>query len=132
MNYWERNPGDEIVRVSMVTMPYRTANALSDISQERRRQTEKWGRQLLPNGTTDDDYAKGLRDHFRAFVDSLPDPYSPRRLTWLDVLQEEFLEAAAETDPVKLREELIQIGAVVAAWVEAIDNNEIVPEVKGL
>jgi len=40
--------------------------------------------------------------------------------TWLDVV-DEWREAFAERDPVKLRAELIQVAAVAAKWVAAID-----------
>lgn len=42
--------------------------------------------------------------------------------TWLLIALEEALEAFSETDPVKLRAELVQLGAVVVAWIEAIDR----------
>lgn len=42
--------------------------------------------------------------------------------TWADVLSEEFLEAVAEVDPVKLRAELLQVAAVAARWVEYLDT----------
>lgn len=44
------------------------------------------------------------------------------QLTWKDILNEEFYEAMAEEEPVKLRTELIQVSAVAAAWAEAIDR----------
>jgi hypothetical protein len=43
-------------------------------------------------------------------------------LTWADILEEEIAEALAESDPVKLRAELVQSGAVIVAWIEAIDR----------
>jgi len=42
--------------------------------------------------------------------------------TWEMILLEEVWEALAETDPVKLRAELIQVAAVAVAWVEDIDS----------
>ena len=44
--------------------------------------------------------------------------------TWADILREEYFEALAETDPARLRVELIQVAAVAVAWVEAIDRAE--------
>jgi hypothetical protein len=35
---------------------------------------------------------------------------------------EEVFEALVETDPAKLRDELLQVAAVAVAWVEAIDR----------
>ena len=43
-------------------------------------------------------------------------------VTWVLIAVEEVCEAFAETDPAKLRTELIQAAAVLTAWVEAIDR----------
>lgn len=44
------------------------------------------------------------------------------KTTWLGIALEEIAEAFAETDPIKLRAELIQVAAVAVAWVEHIDR----------
>jgi len=44
------------------------------------------------------------------------------RLTWRHILFEEVAEALAEDDPALLRGELVQVGAVVAQWLQAIDH----------
>jgi hypothetical protein len=44
---------------------------------------------------------------------------------WDGVLLEEVYEALAETDPAKLRAELIQVAAVAMTWAEAIDRRQI-------
>lgn len=46
------------------------------------------------------------------------------RGTWRDILAEEFNEALAESDPDRLRAELVQVAAVAVNWVEAIDRRE--------
>lgn len=82
------------------------------------RQDIRWGEQNHPDGTglTEDDTrvarVKALNDHYVA-EDSL---------TWRDILLEEVYEVFAETDPARLREELVQVAAVAVAWVEAIDR----------
>jgi hypothetical protein len=43
-------------------------------------------------------------------------------LDWLHILREEVAEAFAESDPAKLRAELVQVAAVAVNWVEAIDR----------
>jgi hypothetical protein len=43
-------------------------------------------------------------------------------LTFADVLDEEASEALAETDPLKLREELVQVMAVCLRWVDRLDR----------
>jgi hypothetical protein len=45
-------------------------------------------------------------------------------LTWDGILLEEVYEALAEADPVKLREELVQVAAVAASWVVALDRRK--------
>ncbi len=42
--------------------------------------------------------------------------------TWALILAEEFFEAMAESNPLCLREELIQVAAVAVQWIEAIDR----------
>lgn len=44
------------------------------------------------------------------------------QLAWDGILLEEVFEALGETDPAALRAELVQVAAVAAAWVEAIDR----------
>lgn len=44
---------------------------------------------------------------------------------WDGILLEEVWEALAEADPAKLRTELIQVAAVAAAWIQAIDRRAL-------
>lgn len=90
----------------------------SEIVTERIRQDKKWGEQNHEDGTgkPGDIYqahtARELTEsRFKTGIG-----------TWKDILREEVYEAFAETDPDKLREELIQVAAVAASWVEAIDR----------
>ncbi|TMR89003.1 NUDIX domain-containing protein [Nonomuraea basaltis] len=48
-------------------------------------------------------------------------------LTWRHVLAEEVLEAFAESDPDRLRAELIQVAAVAAKWAQALDRRPGAP-----
>lgn len=89
---------------------------LAAVESERWRQQRKWGEQNHPDGTG---AFKPEAERFRAQCDRL---FREGRGTWKDILFEELFEAMAETDPVKLREELIQTAAVIVAWVEAIDR----------
>lgn len=45
-------------------------------------------------------------------------------VTFADILLEEVFESLAEDDPDKLRAELIQVAAVAAQWIEAIDRKD--------
>lgn len=104
---------------------------------EEQRQDNKWGEQNHPDGTgrtrlplyllsdnaIDDTLRAGdLSERFKAETD-----YKARNkaLTWADILLEEIFEALAEDDPKKLREELIQSGAVIAQWIRAIDRRSV-------
>lgn len=89
-----------------------------DIDDERALQDDKWGEQNHPDGTGGQFYVD-MADLFRRNTDRSARAGS---LTWRDVLTEEVYEAYAETDPAALRAELVQVAAVAAAWVEAIDR----------
>lgn len=93
-----------------------TGRVLDLVYAERVRQVEKWGEQNHPDGTHHSPIHADMvrRDCERAFRDG--------RGTWRHILSEEVAEAYAETDPEKLRAELVQVAAVAVAWVEAIDR----------
>lgn len=101
--------------------PISTEVALSSVGRERERQYTKWGPQHHPDGTDDGFTAKAKREYARRICD---ENAAAGRGTWLDILTEEVAEAFAETDPVKLRKELVQVAAVAVAWVEDIDSRE--------
>lgn len=91
------------------------------VDAERRSQLEKWGDQRHPNATAitgDRDRANNARH--------VCDVLAERGMVgWRDILNEEVQEAFAESDPVKLREELIQCAAVIAAWVYDLDRDDL-------
>lgn len=95
-----------------------TPAVLAEVLQERADQEAKWGEQNLPNGTgrpVDRSMALFHRGECeRAFANGAG--------TWRDILTEEYAEALAESDPERLREELLQVSAVAVAWVECIDR----------
>lgn len=96
-----------------------------EVIAERGRQEKRWGEQNHPDGTgpgvlerlsyrcTSAEGAKGACE--RAFK------YG--RGTYTHILYEEVAEAFEETDPVRLREELVQVAAVAVAWIEKIDRD---------
>jgi hypothetical protein len=97
-----------------------TTSVLMEIADERDRQDAKWGQQNHPDGTGrpgDADMATLDRAKCKA-----NGPDGPDVDNWRDILQEEVSEAFAETDPEKLRAELLQVAAVAVAWAEAIDR----------
>ncbi len=88
---------------------------LAEIAAERERQDERFGPQNHPDGTSD--IFVPIADDARAICDAA---FNDGKGTWTHILAEEVYEALAETDPVKLQVELVQIAAVCAAWVAAI------------
>lgn len=97
-----------------------TIQTLMDVLDERTAQDTKWGRQDHPNGTG----TAGLIRMADVAREHCQSAFRDDRGTWADVLTEEFYEALAESDPAKLRTELIQTAAVCVAWVEAIDRRQ--------
>lgn len=91
--------------------------ALAEVAAERRRQDEKWGEQNHPNGTGEE--YEFHRDFARQQCE---DRFANGTGSYLDILAEEVYEAFAESDPDRLRAELIQVAAVAVAWVEKIDR----------
>lgn len=98
-----------------------TESAMMDVADEMDRQDAKWGDQShLPNGTGFREWA-ALADYYRNSCDAA---FARGDGTWADILLEEVYEALAESDPDKLRAELIQVAAVAAQWAAAIDKTE--------
>ena len=98
---------------------------LADVAAERVRQDAKWGEQNHPDGTGISwvlDGGPNAEDACETYRRITNEAADRGKLTWLDIALEEVAEAFAETDPAKLREELIQTAAVFVAWAEAIDR----------
>lgn len=94
----------------------------AEIVEERQRQVEKWGEQHHPDGTGDAPIsAASLRDES---IERCNEAARAGKLTWEHILTEEYAEALCETDPDKLRVELLQVAAVCAAWAEDIDSRK--------
>lgn len=99
---------------------------LADVLTERAAQDAKWGEQNHPDGTGQDATLLGRRFSDLAVMLRSACQLAGRegRDTWALIALEEVFEAMAETDPVKLRGEIIQAAAVFAAWAEAIDRRQ--------
>ncbi|MFJ2174366.1 NUDIX hydrolase [Streptomyces sp. NPDC087851] len=95
-----------------------TRKVLAEIAGERRRQDDKFGVQNHPDGTGLSVYQHSAR----RYQDHAARAAASGTLAWRDVLLEEAHEALAESDPARLRAELLQVAAVATAWVEAIDR----------
>ena len=106
-------------------MNTRQKKALAEVIAERVRQDAKFGDQSgLPDGTgTPEDIA--VADYKKKLNNMLAEGGV---ISWCDILHEEMLEVAAEKDPAKLREELVQVAAVAVAWIEALDLRDACAE----
>jgi hypothetical protein len=111
-----------------------TFRVLSEIAQERDRQDEKWGEQNHPVRWPESTYedrqlyhtvADGWKERNtrRVAIANAQGATPDRNCSWDGILLEEVYEALAETDPVKIRAELVQAGAVVVAMIESLDRN---------
>ena len=95
---------------------------LCEIIEERGRQDMIWGIQQHPIKPTG-------REFTRKFVELEKDAKTSYGLaemsgsvTWYDILWEEFCEVFAQDDPIKQREELVQLNAVSLAMIEYLDR----------
>jgi hypothetical protein len=96
-----------------------TTRVLGEVAEERRSQDAQWGEQNHPDGTG----TSYMADHLALKAKQMTALHVQMgELTWHDILAEEFYEAMAESDPAKLRAELLQVSAVAAAWIESIDR----------
>jgi hypothetical protein len=94
------------------------AAVLAEVQAERARQDAKWGEQNHPDGTGGSARLY-IADRCRAAADKAAEEGT---LTWRLISDEEHAEAMAESDPARLRAELIQDAAVKVNWVAAIDR----------
>jgi hypothetical protein len=97
------------------------------VDAERQAQLVKFGDQRHADGTGAEYYV-GMADSARDDCQ-----YAALHATegsqWALILLEEVYEALAESDTVKLRAELIQTAAVIAAWISDLDRRT--PEAGG-
>jgi hypothetical protein len=94
-------------------------DAAHDVLAEAHCQTDKWGVQRHPDGTGPcyAFHAQDARERCNAAANA-------GEVTWRHILIEEVYEALAETDPERLREELVQVAAVCVSWIEDLDSRE--------
>lgn len=106
----------------------------TEVRGERERQDELWGEQNHPDGTGPAvsfdgvfrmaEMAAANRLACKAAAGEYAEMSGRGPLTWRHILLEEVFEALSESDPAKLREELVQVAAVTVQWLEAIDRRE--------
>lgn len=98
---------------------------LEEIADERQRQDAKWGEQNHPDGTGPEihwGFAGPATWIAKCARQQCQEEAREGATNWRSILTEEVAEALAESDPAGLRAELVQIGAVAVAWIEAIDR----------
>lgn len=86
------------------------ARVLGEVADERDRQDAKWG-----GPEHDDRHRDGTGSGVMATAGT----------TWHHILSAHAAAAFAESDPARLRVELVQVAAVVVAWVQAIDRRPV-------
>jgi hypothetical protein len=105
----------------MAAVNFDTLGVLNEIEEERAQQDAKWGEQNHPDGTGRGKVYLPTPTYERLLQDARSQNDSDR-CTFESILREEFCEAVLESDPAKLRAELVQAAAVAVAWIEAIDR----------
>lgn len=98
------------------------ADVLASVIAERGRQDAKWGEPVDHPDGTGGSVAIGAALDAQNNTDRAA---AEGRVTWRHILREEVAEAFAETDPVKLRAELVQVAAVAVKWVRMLDRRQI-------
>jgi thiosulfate/3-mercaptopyruvate sulfurtransferase len=107
----EGRDGDDVERIDAIA---------AEIAAERRRQVTRWGRQDHPSvGPAGTEPFVPVVERWKAVNDAR---MASGAHSWDAILLEEVFEALAEPDPVRRRAELVQVAAVAAAEIEAIDR----------
>ena len=110
-------------------MTARTELVLADVRAHRAEQRARYGDNAdLLDGTGPDvrwldtfpsfssrSTAELIEVRLRQEYDSQPKP------DWMRLVREEVAEAFMESDPVRLREELVQVAALCVSWMETLD-----------
>jgi len=97
---------------------------IDELFAEREAQVEQWGAQDLPLGFGTRgpiNYCRVMADQYRQECDEANERGD---LTHRHILLEEFYEVLAEKDPLKARDELVQLGACVIKAIEQIDRDK--------
>lgn len=94
-----------------------TSNALTAVLEERFFQMETHGIQTYPDGTDPEFAAIAL-----LLEEATKHAEHTGSLTWRTVFTEYVYAALGQTDPHRLRSELVQVAAVVIAWIEDVDR----------
>lgn len=108
---------------------------LQDVFRERAAQVARYGlNEDLEDGTgrstawlapVSFESAENIEALFRRFYEDYEEEHG--KPTWSLLVREELAEAFAESDPDRLREELVQVAALAVSWIEKIDSRNTPP-----
>jgi len=107
-----------------------------EVQDERCKQLEKWGVQDHPSVFSDAGFCNvGFDNMHMCEAYGLPSEdeakfqcqtaEDKKELTWAHIAVEEMSEAVNAKTPKLMREELVQLAAVVESWIDSIDRNEL-------
>lgn len=99
---------------------YRELGIINEVLRERRKQEAKWGVQDHPSIVFGTHY-NVAREAVAKYV--CGERVRQNNLAWTDIAIEELAEAIEAPGEIARRDELIQLAAVVLAWIENIDRN---------
>jgi hypothetical protein len=107
-----------------------TGGVLIEVLRERQAQDKKWGEQNHPMIGGGDLRHTGIArgayaDQAESFKQINAVYEREKIMGWDTILLEEVTEAMAESDPAKIRAELVQVAAVAVAMIESLDRNEL-------
>lgn len=91
-----------------------------EFANEREKQDKKWGEQNH-SSIISDVRLYGIPSEEVA-KKNCQESAKQGHCTWTDIALEEFCEAVYAKDDVDRRKELVQLGAVITAWIECIDR----------
>ncbi len=100
----------------------RRLGIFTEIVNERRQQDAKWGEQNHPIREEHERAIAFYKEEAETFRKICDLKARGNRLTWYDIIIEEFFEAFAEDTPEGQRAELVQMVAVGVAMIECIDR----------
>jgi hypothetical protein len=104
-----------------------TLSTLLEVEQEVARQHKLWGEQNHPNRGFEHNsiYADAFAEHASDWKRLNDLRVADGTIAFDGILLEEVYEAVSESEPARIREELVQIAAVAVTWIAAIDRRSI-------
>lgn len=105
-------------------MPRLQGIVLLDVAAERARQDRKWGVQNWPSLSPDHSHelAVVFEEAYKYLCETA---FKRGKGSWDDIAAEEYAEVCAALDEPSRRKELIQLAAVIVAWIECIDRRAV-------